>query len=80
MDWKPIDSFPFPELAEGKFSAESEAVLIWEGKDCAVAHCTRYRDGSISWWVHDSYGFNEDGQIYDVTHWMPLPAPPKVKD
>lgn len=65
MTWQPIESAP---------RGEGSPVLVWDGAYRTVAHFVYG-----GWYVHNSYGFNEDGQIYDVTHWMPLPKPPKVK-
>lgn len=30
-----------------------------------------------SWMVDNSHGYNEDGEVYGVTDWMPLPGAPK---
>ena len=53
--------------------APQEPVLVWDGTHITVAHKSEH---SGRWFVHESYGFNEDGEIYNVTHWMPLPEPP----
>lgn len=47
-------------------------VLVWDGEWQSVASQTPQG----KWFIHNSYGFNEDGQIYDVTHWKPLDPPP----
>ena len=39
--------------------------------DCPVAMLGRYQD-SKWWWEHNSIAFRNE-----VTHWMPLPEPPK---
>lgn len=49
-----------------------KAVLVWDGSGITVGR--QYETGS--WFVDNSHGFNEDGQIFDVTHWMPLPDSP----
>ena len=72
MEWQPIDTFILPT----KNGEDSEAVLIWDGYRCAVSHCTSYTGSSPMWWIDESYGYNEDGEIHNPTHWMPLPAPP----
>ena len=69
MTWQPIETFEKPK----ERSDESPAVLIWDGERCAVANF-QYD----SWWIDESYGYNEGGEIYHVTHWMPLPEPPKL--
>lgn len=51
----------------------------WE-KSCFVLgcdvdgdiHCVQYiKDEESQWWEDDP------GEIFDITHWMPLPEPPK---
>lgn len=77
-EWRPVSEFVFP-TEHGK---DSGAVLVWDGNNIAVSHCTFYNGGSVTWWIDDSYGYNEDGEIYGVTHFKPLPTPPskeKVK-
>ena len=59
--WQPIETAPGPDVP----------VLVWDGK-CTVGRKTTHG----SWFVDDTYGFCEDGQIYDPTHWQPLPAGP----
>jgi hypothetical protein len=50
-------------------------VLIYNGIDIAVG-IKRIYPHSRSWFIAESFGFNEDGEIYNVTHWQPLPDPP----
>lgn len=69
MDWQPIETAPLDVPILG-FCPSGPAVI--EGHD--------YQGGTISWWVENSHGFNEDGQVLDVTHWMPLPDPPKESE
>lgn len=54
------------------------AVIVFtiEGDKIAVGRKDRYG----AWFIDESFGFNEDGQIYGVTHWMPLPEPPNASD
>ena len=67
-EWRSMDSAPV-----------EQDVLVWDGRTIAVGRRSRYKDGRIGeWFVADSFGLNEDGQIDDVTHWMPLPAPPNA--
>lgn len=64
--WLPIETAP----------KDGTVILVWDKcfKDAAVAH---YK--GKCWWVNNTYGFCEDGEIpsIDITHWMPLPTPPK---
>jgi hypothetical protein len=61
MEWQPIETAP-----------RDMPVLIWDDQ-CVVAGCSKLTG---AWFVADTYGFCEDGQIYNPTHWMPLPPPP----
>ncbi len=63
-EWQPISTAT---------REKDKAVLVWDGAYIAVAHPF----DKNSWMVDNSYGINEDGEIYNVTHWMPLPEPPK---
>lgn len=65
MSWRDIKSAP---------KVADMPILVWDGAFITVAHWSNGR-----WWVHNSYGFNEDGEITHVTHWMPLPLPPEGK-
>lgn len=63
--WQPIET---ATREEGK------PVLVWDGHWMAVA--VPFSDKS--WMIENSFGFNEDGEIWGVTHWQPLPEePPK---
>lgn len=62
MEWKPIAEFG---------GLTEMAYLVWDGAYITVASLHGNK-----WFVHNSYGFNEDGEIYDITHWMELPNPP----
>lgn len=52
-----------------------------------VRHTEKYREGTSaedSWhiveedtWLGDRWEINADSDIHEVTHWMPLPEPPK---
>jgi hypothetical protein len=66
-DWKPESTAPI-----------NKAILVWEGSKIAVGRKLEYSTQNYPFWmIDDSFGFNEDGQIYDVTHWAELPEPPK---
>lgn len=62
--WQPISTAPRDSAIE---------ILVWDGKSICVARPF----GKNSWMIADSYGFNEDGEIPHVTHWLPLPEPPR---
>ncbi len=64
--WQPIETAPL-----------EKAVLVWD-KQVVVGIQKEYRGhpGRV-WWVHDTYGFCEDSQIYKPTHWCPLPPGPE---
>lgn len=65
--WQPIETAPE--------NSDSVPVLLWDARlrQCVVGRRFAYPKG---WIVDNSYGWNEDGQIDDVTHWMPTPPPP----
>jgi hypothetical protein len=82
-EWKPIDEAPKDgTMFLGWVSAER-----WSGADGeSSSHCHDTSTADFCWWrvVADSpdggYFDNAAGQIGDsqgVTHWMPLPQPPK---
>lgn len=72
--WQSIETAPINKT----IGVQSEPFLIWDGASIAVAHSVRYNHtGRICFWIDNSYGFNEDGEIMGATHWMPLPEPPK---
>lgn len=39
--------------------------------------CNMYWDSRECCWFQDGYGFESDEKYTDITHWMPLPEPPK---
>jgi hypothetical protein len=52
-------------------------VLVWDGATIAVGRLKTYKTGRMRvWWIDESFGFNEDGEIVGVTHWTELPLPP----
>lgn len=64
-EWKPIETAPY-----------ERAFLVFVPPACiAVA---RYV-GIDSLFIDESFGYNEDGQIFGATHWMELPEAPDVK-
>jgi hypothetical protein len=73
MNWQPIETCPKPPKT-GEYSIP---FLVWDGDNIVVATCFSYTNTHKLFCVADSYGFNEDGEIPNPTHWMPLPEPPK---
>ena len=65
MEWQPISTAP----------KDGRRVLVWIADTsftgCAFAHLWFYEDGDLGGGVD---GFTGD---WNVTHWMPLPEPPK---
>ena len=63
--WQPIATAP-----------RDRAILLWDNhfQQCVVARAY----GPHHWFIEESYGPNDDGEIpiKDATHWMPLPEPP----
>jgi hypothetical protein len=51
-------------------------VLIYDGDGIAVARLSATNGG---WWIYESYGYNEDGEIPKVYFWMPLPEKPELQ-
>lgn len=56
-----------PKL-DGEFS---DYVLVWNGKDQAIGY---YND--LHYWMTHSDEYSDSG----ITHWMPLPEPPKPRE
>lgn len=71
MDWQPIETAPIEPFNKEKwFLSHSPYLLLWTGHNVVIGH----------------YGFTERGKgrwigpyrnLDEVTHWMPLPEPPK---
>jgi hypothetical protein len=61
------------KLAKG--APENTPVLVYNGEHMAVGRLMRHW-----WWIDESFGFNEDGEIPNVTHYMDLPAPPEGEE
>lgn len=65
-DWLPIESAP---------TDDGVVVLLWDRcfEQPVVGTLSRGK-----WWVENTYGFCEDGEIprYDISHWMPAPQSP----
>lgn len=74
--WYPEASAPFVDAADPRYTTKTIPVLICTDNGTqAVAHKIKYKHRA-AWWIDNSFGFNEDGEIYNVTHWMPLPERP----
>lgn len=66
IEWKDIKKNPPP-------IGVNNPVLVWDGEYQTVAHFSGLH---LNCWVHNSYGFNEDGEILNVTHWKELDPNP----
>jgi len=70
-EWQPIDTAP----------KDGTAILIWPAKssfygDDTISYIVRWQDWKGCW-------IEASGEEYDTfypTHWMPLPAPPKMEN
>ena len=76
MSWHPAGELPPLHMERYELEKEvlefetSEPVLVFtEDNEMAVIRCTR-EDAQIYW-------ADRDGAEYEVTHWMPIPEPPK---
>lgn len=71
--WIPVsERFPekWQETDEEWFGEPIEFIVLIEGAACATVLCF---DGN--------YFFNQQtGECYEVSHWMPLPEPPKESE
>jgi hypothetical protein len=66
-DWKPIETAPKDGTRVLGFAGSgSKAIAI------------------VSWWNATNFAagvwVNDRDQLFGPTHWMPLPAPPKVEE
>lgn len=59
------------QLIETAPTEPDHPILVWDGSVVVARH------SNGRWWVDNTYGFCEDGQIWEPTHWMPLPEGPK---
>ncbi len=53
---------------------KDKPIMVWNGQECAIVEPL----GNTRWLIANAFGFCEDGEVYDVTHWMPLPEGPKA--
>ena len=56
-----------------QYPEEREAVLVYQ-RMYKNTYCA-FLDG-MDWWIYGGYGT----KAFGITHWMPLPEPPKEKD
>jgi len=69
IEWKPIETFN---------GLDETAYLLWDkSNDSPVVarRVTNHRGNR--WYVYDSYGHNEDGEIYAtwISHWAVIEGP-----
>lgn len=55
---------------EDRLPGEAETVIVHYRHGIEIGLLSEHN----TWWTHDAY------QIYNVTHWQPLPAGPWVRD
>ena len=68
MEWQPIETAPKGELTDYR----DQVVLVWaRGKSMCVALF-----GTNDWYLAHGQG---GALMFDPTHWMPLPEPPKTE-
>jgi len=68
-EWMPIETAP---VAERDFLEDVVRCLVYGPQiGVQVGRAWRYPDGTVR---AQAFGFHGD---WDITHWMPLPAPPK---
>jgi hypothetical protein len=73
MEWISVkDSLPEKEKAERGYYDESKSVLIMTDDGMYVAE---YNHAEKKWGIEWEYDFED--YVCEVTHWMPLPEPPK---
>ena len=71
MEWQPIETAPKNDAGE----CYGPAILIWN--DAAQLPFACFWGASEGNWI-DAEGTNMvPHRINDITHWMPLPEPPK---
>jgi hypothetical protein len=66
-EWQPIETAPA--------NADTVPVILWDALAMMCVVALRHKNGR-EWYVADTYGFAEDGEITGATHWMPQPLPP----
>lgn len=67
MNWQPIETAP----------KDGRQILAWDGNEAMCVEFTTWVDGTCFW----EFAHGKDGHVYGageiLTHWMPLPPPPK---
>jgi hypothetical protein len=86
MDWQPIETAPRGSGMDGPSSVthpeyvDPPKLLLWTDEGAVV--------GYYDWYYHAGYGrgaeanepawrTHDGARTYGVSHWMPLPQPPK---
>lgn len=64
--WRNINQEPIPL---------KQSVLVHTKRGEIAIGIKERDDGDIN--IDNSFGYDDEGPIYHVTHWMPLPEPPK---
>lgn len=91
-DWIPIESRPMTEEERKEYNEETGYNL---NADEAIIYCGRLPDDGQEVLIYSKYGgvlidtfcsdtegcyFDCHGDMDGITHWMPLPEPPKEED
>lgn len=81
MNWISVND-QLPELTEGYRDKDySKDVLVWNGSQVGVGYySTSFGDRWKSYMETESDWYGgaiHPAEVGDITHWMPMPAPPK---
>jgi hypothetical protein len=82
MDWQPIETAPkdgtrvlvWGEPSGHEGEDEHRVVSAWWGRLVAG----QQEDENGEGWRFCSFDGGYYGEVYDATHWMPLPEPPEI--
>ncbi len=74
MTWQPIETAPWVSVKDRMPPPDAWLLVVWDGGRVDKAH-------TFNKWKHHTnpLGYliqGHPGAHVDVTHWMPLPAPP----
>jgi hypothetical protein len=75
IDYAPtLDLAPKWISVNGRLPADSKKILVVNGHGYISISALWRKDGSKWTWIDSAGHFNH---VNDITHWMPLPEPPK---
>lgn len=87
MKWQPIETAPRGSGEDGPSNVTHPDYI--KPPDLLLKHADGVAVGHYEWYYHPGYGRGaspdesvwrsrpDDSGLYEVTHWMPLPAPPE---